>query len=105
MTLLYITGNSLPLVIFGALPQQFGPHTNIDVREALPPSTLSQRMYLLYCQSCVSTAPGTPVPSLDVVLYCHPFVTFGALPGQLRMRIDIDFRQTSAAAALGELLH
>ena len=62
-------------------------------------------MHVLDRQSRFAAAFGTPRTSPDTGWYCRPLVTFGALPSQLRLVIDIGVGETLSAAALGKVLH
>jgi len=53
----------------------------------------------------MASADRTPVALLDVVRYCYPLVTFGTLPQQFRMCVNVDIGETSPPMALGQLLH
>ena len=62
-------------------------------------------MHVLDRRFDVTPALRAPRASLDIAWNCHPFVTFGALPQQRCLVVDIGVGETSAASAIGELLH
>lgn len=104
-SLLDIARCCCPLVAFGTLPEQLRMRTAIDSGHTLATSALCQTMHLLNRQSGRPTALRAPFAVLDVVRCCSPFVAISTSPSQLRTRVDIDVRETLAAAGLGELVH
>jgi hypothetical protein len=65
-----------------AFPQEMRFAVDVDLGEALSPSTLCQTVHLLDCQHGMTSAEGAPLTLLNMVWSCRPLMALGALPQQ-----------------------
>lgn len=83
----------MPLMALVALPKQTGVGVDVLVRQASPPSHLSQTMHVLDRQLGVLGTVRTPRSPLDVRRTGFPLVASAALPKQMRAAINILIRK------------